>query len=216
MTMSSRWTTDRQNPDDPIYAVLMISRNKDNKDKVEGFVQRKASFLYHMSHPLYYSETLAKRFSRFVDEGKDGEVSRMYVSVNSRDPIKIKRELCHLLIDDNLPSNTPLTHMESVVTSISMKKGFNIEKKWLFDFDIRDTELENRFFCDVKKIVDADDYDPSEPSVEQYRTPRGSAFIVKHGFDIRKLPKEWKDYIHSGDITLMRDDMLCVRWATKA
>lgn len=49
---------------------------------------------------------------------------------------------------------------------------------------------------------------------EVFPTPHGAAVITDHGFDVRLLDGKWKDYMDKGDITLKRDDLLCIAWQT--
>lgn len=35
-----KWDSDRQNPSDPLYVVLLVARNKDNTD-IPGFSERR-------------------------------------------------------------------------------------------------------------------------------------------------------------------------------
>lgn len=81
--------------------VLFVSRNKDNsglnnsiyqpfKPRVKSFVARASPFDV---------SSLYDEFETFVNEGINGEVSRLYVSVNARDEQKVHRALIHELID---------------------------------------------------------------------------------------------------------------------
>ena len=205
MSRSSKWILDaKQDPKDPLYAVFFTARNKDNRD-IEGFHQRKRSFLYHIPEEGGIPDVIERRFRQFEDEGLPGELSRMYISVNPRDPKKIKKNLMHMLIDDALPTETPIAHIETATVSIAMRKGMGITRKWLFDFDSDDKELLNRFTEELHKFT-------GSVAPEVYRTPHGYAVIVSHGFDIRQLDKKWQDLIEDGVISLKRDDLLCVAW----
>lgn len=210
MSKSKKWLVTKQNPEDPLYAVFFTARNKDNKD-IYGFMQRKRSFLYHIPDIEHIPETVRKRFEQFVKEGLPGELSRMYVSINPRDPVKIKRELMHELIDDRLPTKTPLAHMDTVVVSIGMRKGMSTTRHWMFDFDSEDGELLHAFISDIEEIME------QKPTI--HRTPHGYAVICERGFDMRKLDNAWDEYITDGKqeriITLKRDDLLCVDWSVK-
>lgn len=225
MPKSTKWTTDRQDPEDPLYTVFFTARNKDNKDRVEGFVQRKRAFLMHMPSTMDIPKKLDIWFDEFCSEGLPGEMCRMYISVNARDIRKIKKELMHLLIDDNLPGRTPIAHMESCMASIAMRQGMSAERKWLFDVDLTDEDKVDAFIADVNDIL-AEDYaeylkkHPEMcvvvPKAEKHRTPHGYAVICGHGFDIRKLPDKWQEYLtrkpEKDGIDLKRDDLLCVKW----
>lgn len=204
----SKWNSEKQNPDDPLYVVLFTSRNKDNRD-VPEYHERRRAMLWHLPDTLSPSETLNRRFLSFVRDGSDGELSRIYITLNRRDPVKIKRMLMHQLIDDNLTGSTPLAHMETTVASIAAKKECAAEHKWFFDFDLADENTRDYFIKDVANAAGEDN------SVSYVNTPHGYAVIVNHGFDIRKLSDFSKDLMQSGSITLKRDDMICVRWMRK-
>lgn len=205
MSRSSKWLLDaKQSPEDPLYAVFFTARNKDNKD-IDGFHQRKRSFLYHMPEEGGIPDAVERRFEQFEDEGLPGELSRMYISVNPRDPEKIKKNLMHMLIDDALPTETPIAHIETAAVSIAMRKGMGTTRKWLFDFDSDDKELLDGFTEELHKFTGSAD-------LEVHRTPHGYAVIINHGFDMRQLDIKWQDLIKDGVISLKRDDLLCVAW----
>lgn len=170
--------------------VFMCSRNKDNKD-VMGFHERKETFFYHSD-----SQKNFRRFDAFVRAGVTGEFCRMYVSVNARDLDKAKKNLmCEMVQNDDFD----LTKVETRAVSHAMKPECAAEHHWLFDFDCTDKTALFHFLAEVG------DYSP-----EVFKTPHGYAVVVEHGFDTRELMERWKDVV-----TLKRDDMLCLRWATK-
>ena len=182
----------------PLYVVLLVSRNKDNKE-VEGFVERKRSFVRHSVNPMT-DEKLEREFINFVSHGVIGETCRLYVSVNKRDEEKAKKALMVELITRD---NIKLSRIAAVTASICAKKENAAEKRWLFDFDINDEGKLEEFVSDIKKICPG-------MAVETHKTPHGYAVIVEHGFDTRKLFEKWTE-----DVTLKRDDMLLVYWDTK-
>ena len=61
-----------------LYVYVFASRNKDNKD-LENFKQRTLSFV--SDKPL---EEVVKEFDLFVEQGVEGEMSRLYRSLNPR------------------------------------------------------------------------------------------------------------------------------------
>ena len=61
-----------------IFVVLFVSRNKDNKH-ITDFVERRKAFVTSRT-----ANELWSSFNAFVKEGKPGEFSRMYYSVNAR------------------------------------------------------------------------------------------------------------------------------------
>lgn len=177
-----------------LRVVLFVSRNKDNK-KLEGFKERRVSFLTDKT-----VEGLQEDFKNFVRGGShQGEVSRFYISVNSRDGDKIRKGLIHYLVDHE---ELNMAQLERRVASIASLKENAKEKKWLFDFD-EDNHLINDFVQDVRDNL------PSSVEVIPHKTPNGYAVVVGRGFDTRKLLSKWKN------VELKRDDMLCVDWRTK-
>lgn len=189
------WGTESFN-DSPIHVVLFVSRNKDNKN-IEGFEERRMSFITH--EPLT-SIKLKEKFSDFVNHGLLGETSRMYYSVNARDGEKIHRALLHFLFDN--PSFN-LCSIQSKLAGIAAQKEMAAEKRWMFDFDI-DDETAVKKFCNDILAIDND-------AIYGYRkTPHGYAVVTDHGFDCRALMEKW-----GSDVTLKRDDLICIDWETK-
>lgn len=179
-----------------LYVVLFISRNKDNKD-VENFKERRKAFITTKT-----PEELKNTFKHFVEDGVSGEMSRFYYSVNSRDVIKIKKQLLHFLIDEDFN----LTHLDGKLASIAAKKECAKTKRWMFDFDSENsTELSN-FITDISKCV-------TEPlKTEIRKTPHGYAIITERGFDTRQLGLDDKWW---NIATLKKDDLLCYTWEKK-
>lgn len=195
-----------------LYAVLFISRTKDNED-VENFKERKVSFLHYLKGSTDI-ESLSSTFNRFVNAGVAGETSRMYVSINARDPEKVQKQLIHYAIDNELP----LDHMDGLLVSLAMQKCA-AERKWLFDFDSQDTKLlaefEDELFSMLKEDAKVSDIVASQ-LIKHYKTPHGYAVVVYHGLDIHKLSTKFQELLKEKDgITLKKDDMLCTSWATK-
>jgi hypothetical protein len=181
--------------DRPIYVVLFVSRKKDNKD-VEGFVERRESFI---THHEWNDEVLTVKFEEFTNRGVACELSRMYFSINHRDGKKIYKELLHFLLDNpefNLCSLSPK------LAGIAAKKECALSKRWMFDFDCDDEKAVNAFIADIHSYAG-----PIE--IELHKTPHGYAVITEHGFDTRKLLEDWPE------VGLKRDDLLCVKWKEK-
>ena len=72
----------------PLLGVLFRARRKGNQ-QVADFKERCESFLTRR-RPY----ELRNRFAQFVAQGKPGEVSRFYISVNARDNDKTRKALC--------------------------------------------------------------------------------------------------------------------------
>jgi len=193
---NNKWSVESFNSK-PIHVVLFVSRNKDNKD-IEGFAERRLSFITHKT-----PDELLADFEYFVEQGVTGELSRMYYSVNSRNPQKIYQELLHFLIDNpdfNLCSINPK------LAGIAAKKECALEKKWMFDFDSTNKDLLYEFLYDFVKVTKNTDV-KLDPVRE---TPHGYAIVCDHGFDTRELMEKWGNIV-----TLKRDDLLCYTWQKK-
>lgn len=186
-----KWGTESFNSK-PIYVVLFVSRNKDNKD-VPDFKKRRMSFITHKS-----IDELGHDFISFVNMGRKGEMSRMYYSVNERDGEKIYKELMHFLFDN---PEFNLCSMGSKLAGIAAKKECAKTKKFMFDFDDSDADNLSLFLEDLEHYYGLD--------YRVYQTPHGFAIVTEHGFDTRELLEKWKD------VDLKRDDLLCVNWSKK-
>lgn len=184
-----------------LRVVLLASRRKDNKD-IENFKERKIAFLAWFNG-YEVPEWVMKKFVDFSRKGFYGETSRMYVSVNKRDPQKIKRALASNLIDDVLGERSvELTRLESYVAGVAARVENKAEDKWLFDFDNNDEKEAQKFIDDAVKEY-------GEPVLAACRTKNGYAILVEHGFDTRKLLDKWPN------VELKKDDLLLLHYAEK-
>ena len=175
-----------------LRVVLFVSRNKDNKH-LHNYTQRKKSFLTKKS-----VEELEEIFMDFVNKGLNGEMSRMYLSVNPRDEKSVKRELMYELLDNNVN----LVKMESTLASLASKSRCAAEKKWMFNFNSEDKRLLSEFVEELEVLSEE-----LKPVV--HKTPNGYAVVVERGFDPRELLGKYPF------VELKRDDMLCVKWVKK-
>lgn len=192
---NKKWGTTSYTDED-LYVVLFCSRNKDNKHIVD-FKERRKSFVTTKD---VNDPSLINEFEHFVNSGSDGEVCRMYYSVNARDKQTVYKVLLHFLIDE---PDFNLCSINSKIAGIAATKECQKQKRWMFDFDI-DDEVKVKEFCDDIVAVDADVI----PKV--HKTPHGYAVITSRGFDTREFCKKWA----IPDVTLKKDDLLCVRWET--
>ena len=158
------------------YAVMFVSRNKDNRE-VKGFKERRKAFLSDRD-----PETLIPRFKRFVREGVDGEVCRFYRSANPRDLEKARKKLIVALVEADSPDT--LLRIEARTVSIAMTAECAAERKWLFDFDCNDEQK-------VKEFMDDVIHDGGFDQLPFYATPHGFGVIAPHGFDTRNLMAKW-------------------------
>lgn len=205
----------RKHNNEDFYCVLLMSRNKDNKNVV-GFKPRTQSFLISDFNDVYASYRFHQKFLNFRDEGVDGELSRCYVSFNLRDASKVRKGLLIDLIEDD---DVSLTHMTSRIVSIAMKAGMNKTKRWLFDVDTLDEDKVNEFLKDLEscgyKETDMDAFFSAitEDSALFYckrRTINGYAILVNRGFDTREILKDREDWV-----TLKRDALIFADWDRK-
>lgn len=179
----------------PIYVVLFVSRRKDNMD-IEGFEERRMSFI---THDNYDDVRLQTKFREFVNRGRKGEFSRMYISINERDGIAIHKKLLLFLIES---PDFNLCSIESKLAGIAAQKECAKTKRWMFDFDSKDDEIREEFLYDLRDAIGDETC-----GIHVHETPHGYAIITDHGFDTRELVKKWPD------VGLKRDDLLCVDWA---
>ena len=180
---------------DLCYVVLYVSRSKDNKD-LPSFVERRKSFICTPDMIEHYEEA----FKTFVNDGLPGELSRMYISVNTRHMPTIRKQLMHFLIDDDTFN---LCAIQSKIAGIAAQKECAAERKWLIDFD----SIDNNALLEMTTWLSNLD---NTLETQTYRTPNGYAVIVNHGFDLREFTERYNDVA-----TIKRDDMLCLEWKTK-
>lgn len=190
--MNQKWTSEQHDGKvDRLLIVLLISRNKDNKN-LPGFKPRVRSFLAYENNPR-----IKRELDQFLADAKPGEMCRLYVSVNARDVEVIKKRLLYTLIFEK-PS---LTHLDPLLASIAAKKECASEHRWMFDFDSTDETLLKAFRSNLAVVF-------AEDEIQVYRTPHGYAVIVPHGFDTRQLMADYPC------VTLKRDGMLCQEFKT--
>ena len=170
---------------------LFVSRPKDNPN-LPNFKTRRFAFLYQegdQKTPLQ----LFPLFIEFVNQGRPNETSRLYVSVNTRNMEKVRKQLIIKLIEDE---DTDLLNLPSILTSIAARPENAKEKKWLLDVDIPQEKERKEFEEDLAKAMGETSYD------FKYETPNGMGYIVSHHFDTRSLQEKWKE-----KFTLKRDSM---------
>ena len=189
--------------DDEISVVLFVSRKKDNTH-IADFKERRVSFVTSRS-----VEELENQFEAFAKDGKTGECSRMYISVNKRSNRKTKKALLHDLID----AEYSLAALPQRVASLAARKENASERKWLFDFDPIDDffrfDLDELYSAFMKDLISCYREETSldlTPTIETHKTPNGYACVVDARFDVRSLLMMWPN------VTLKRDDMICCKW----
>lgn len=206
----NKWCRGEEIGHNKLTVVLFVSRNKDNKE-LENFSERRKSFTTTRSF-----EDIEHQFKSFTQEGQDGEMSRMYVSVNPRSNSKTFKALQHKMLDDEF---NLATIPQRIAALASLKENAYDTKNlnWLFDFDpVDDRDLEEllkEFVEDVKKYHLGTQTRKGEKrpelTVKTYKTPNGYSVIVDQRFDTRELLKKWSN------VELKRDDLLCYSWDIK-
>lgn len=189
---------------DLCHVVLFVSRNKDNDRsgrKIEGFKERRRAFI---TDEPFDSERLKKKFNDFVEEGVAGETSRFYYSVNARHVPTVRTKLLHFLIDN---PKFNLSCINGKIAGLAAEADCAAERKWLFDFDIKDTDVIQEFLDELSERAG------EEVDIEVVKpTPNGYAVVISRGFDYRELCNDyrWKDYVEC-----KKDDMLYIESETK-
>lgn len=207
----NKWNRGEDHESHKLTVVLFVSRNKDNKN-LQNFTERRNAFTTTRNVKELYNQ-----FQAFVEQGKQGEMSRMYVSVNPRSNAKTFKALQHKLLDEEFN----LSSLPQRVAALAAKKENAYDSKhlkWLFDFDPVDGEdteaLLEEFLNDVQKCHENTQTKkggtPPHMTVETYQTPNGYEVVVDQRFDTRELLEKWTN------VELKRDDLLCVKWATNA
>jgi hypothetical protein len=173
----------------PYHVVMFVSRNKDNSN-LEHFKQRTKAFLTQKT-----PDELVTEFNEFCERGLSNELSRFYISVNTRKHDVILKSLQHYLIEHQ---DVNLASTSSLVASLSMKRGTALTKRFLFDYD-DDPVSVGVFLSDVKQALG------DKTPVELHKTVSGYAVVTERGFDTRDLLAKWEN------VELKRDGMLFVK-----
>ena len=206
MSSMRKWSRSIENLlGETLNVVLFTSRNKDNRH-VENFKERRESFVRTLSAE---SESLKDRFDRFVQSGVDGEMSRMYISINPRSNEKTSKDLMKKMLSDNVS----LARVPEMTARLASKKENAFDPKnlkWMFDVDPH-ASLDLEYVVETIMLdIAFAYYDPKKPTIniETYRTPNGYSIIVDQHFDTRPILSKWKN------VELKRDAMLCAAWDT--
>lgn len=182
-----------------LYVYVFASRNKDNKD-LENFKQRTLSFV--SDKPL---EQVKQEFDLFAEQGLDGEMSRLYMSLNPRRNKETLVALVQNLVEKLSTDFHMTSHKLSNLLVSEASKAPAKTNKWLFDFDYDSEQLLNEFVVDVKQYETEDK--PLE--VTTNKTPNGYAVVTSRGFDTRDLLAKWTN------VENKRDGQLLVTWKRK-
>ena len=188
---------------DNLHAVLFVSRNKDN-DRLPGFKPRTRAQLkpFNLYTPdglqLLSDETIGEQvqqeFTEFMWRGMLGEMARIYVSINPRDPEKTRFDLIRRLLP---PQPVSLPKLGGLAASIASKPENRSGDRWLLDWDAEQIDP------DFLQLLVSLGLHPICRS-----TPHGWAIIVEHGFDTRLIDR-------SLPVTVKKDGMLCVGWGMR-
>lgn len=204
----NKWNRGEDHESDQLTVVLFVSRNKDNKE-LPNFTERRNAFTTTRNVKELYNQ-----FQAFVEQGKYGEMCRMYVSVNPRSNAKTFKALQHKLLDEEFN----LSSLPQRVAALAAKKENAYDSKhlkWLFDFDPVDgedtEELLKEFLSDVQNCHETTQTKKGATrptmTVETHKTPNGYGVVVDQRFDTRELLDKWTN------VELKRDDLVCVEWS---
>ena len=205
-----------QENDDALTVVVFMSRNKDNKH-IPNFKERRNAFTVPNKSLDTKDGNIAinRLFYNFVKDGKPGELSRLYMSVNKRSNEKTFIALQHEMLNGKFN----LATMPQKIASIAARKenAYDPKNLWLFDFDriegLTDDEFEDKiqeFVEDVKLTCFLNTGINSDDLVLMRKTVTGTAVIVGNHFDTRELLKRWPN------VTLKRDDLMLIMWKENA
>lgn len=206
-----------QENDDALTVIVFMSRNKDNKE-IPGFKERRKAFTVPNKSLDTKDGNIAinRLFYNFVKDGKPGELSRLYMSVNKRSNEKTFIALQHEMLNGKFN----LATMPQKIASIAARKENAYDPKnlfWLFDFDRIDGLSENEFDDKIQEFVEdvkltcfLNTGTNSDDLVLMRKTVTGAAVIVGNHFDTRELLKKWPN------ITLKRDDLMLIMWKENA
>lgn len=209
MSSMRKWSRSNENLlGETLNVVLFTSRNKDNRH-VENFKERRESFVTTLSAE---SESLKDRFDRFVQSGVDGEMSRMYISINPRSNEKTSKDLMKKMLSDNVS----LARVPEMTARLASKKENAFDPKnlkWMFDVDPRadldiDYIAESVMFEIYNEYYDSNSSNKPKINIVLHKTPNGYSIIVDQHFDTRPILSKWKN------VELKRDAMLCAAWDT--
>lgn len=141
----------------------------DFKERCESFLTRRRPY------------ELRNRFAQFVAQGKPGEVSRFYISVNARDNDKTRKALMHLLID---AQDVDMATIGQMAVSVAMQPEQRAERRWLLDVDDPSRTHVEALRRRIERI-----YEESEApgAVTVIPTINGYHLVCSHGFDTRLL-----------------------------
>lgn len=179
-----------------MFTVVLNSRNKDNKG-VKDFRERKKVFLVREFEP-YMGEieeefNMYEEFERFVQEGVEGEMSRLYISVNSRNEKKIQRDLFMELYDKQLD----FVSFQRKLVSIANKDVNKASRNYLLDYDKDSSEKE--MLKDLEEIKGNIKHG-NILEILLYKKTLNGWHIITNPFDIRAINKDY--------ITVKKDGML--------
>lgn len=202
-----------QENDDALTVIVFMSRNKDNKE-IPGFKERRKAFTVSEKSLSTKDGNIAvnRLFYNFVKDGKPGELSRLYISINKRSNEKTFIALQHEMLNRKFN----LATMPQKIASIAARKENAYDPKnlfWLFDFDridgLSDNEFDNKiqeFVEDVKLTYTLTKGEYLDGLMFMRKTVTGAAIIVGDHFNTRELLKRWPN------VTLKRDDLMLVVW----
>ena len=215
MSNFTKWNDpfqERANSDEPLHAIMFVTRNKDNRD-LPNFKERREVFLTTQPED---SPIIKQKFLEFAKRGQKNELSRLYISLNARDQQQTRISFMHYYFDHSDQIN--MAGLPAIATKIAMNRKNAVEKKRMFDVDTKDKNILDAFIADLTSRSKT----ANKPKI--YPTINGFAVVIERGIDLRNLvdtmpdaklrdkkdkgPWKWpKDLI-----TYKQDDFVLIRW----
>lgn len=178
--------------DKPDYRVVMVvSRHKDNQT-IKGFKPTSRAELLNIND--FDSKDQLEKYlvTKYAYLANDGEVFRIYQSVNARNIAKVKQQLMHALIDDRMP----LDYVQSKVASLAAKPECALTHQWLLDVDYPKPVIETEV---IPNILKASGFNRDDLTI--FTTYINYGIIVPHSFDTRELLVQYPE------LEVKKDDM---------
>lgn len=181
--------------------VFFSSRHKDNEN-ISNFVPRHISFLSD-SEDISADKKIRQQFQEFVNAGQPGEISRLYVSINAADPVKVNKALMHYLLDHPEASGKQVNNK---LLSLSAVPENLLTRKWLLDVDNNDES----YAFSIVQYLNSKFNDSGEYIVVDFDHSKSGYYIItRHGFDTRELLKKFTD------VTVKKETSKLVTWKQK-
>lgn len=178
-----------------LHTVMFVTRRKDNKVLAinPAWHERRelhvAKLAFDETEPAPFDAFIAEAqmlmhesFKMFANKGADGEVSRMYVSLNAADNAKCQKVLMHKLIDQDVD----MMKMNNLIASIVASPEARATRRWLIDCDCSREETE-QVLSEIREIAGDENFGEILPTYHNW------CIITPRGFDNRTIVKAHPD-----------------------